>query len=114
MSTELDQLLATARKVLAEEERTSEERLALLEEYSSLLEESSSAFERYHGGAVHESHREKLEELNRLHGLVLRRAQGIQGELLTEMKSVRTRGKALLKYIDVLPKRISSRRERKG
>ncbi|MCB0329070.1 MAG: hypothetical protein KDD70_05390 [Bdellovibrionales bacterium] len=56
----------------------------------------------------------ELRDLNTVHSEVLAIAKALEPRLSEDMAGLRKKGKALMGYLDILPRRISSRRPRKG
>lgn len=56
----------------------------------------------------------ELQALQAEHAQVLEQARSLEGQLTGDLRGLHQKGKAVLRYLDVLPKRISSRRPRKG
>lgn len=55
-----------------------------------------------------------LQELNNLHATILDGAQKLQEQTSADLRTLRTRAKGILAYADVLPRRISTLRVKKG
>ena len=58
--------------------------------------------------------RAELEELLEVHAKVLDKAQTLQGDTDKALKTLRSRGKGVLKYLDHFPKRVSISEGSKG
>lgn len=55
-----------------------------------------------------------IEALQSKHAAVLARASALRGTFASEMRKVKVRGKGILAYTDIVPKRISSTKPRQG
>ncbi|MGA1191561.1 MAG: hypothetical protein ACO3XO_04700 [Bdellovibrionota bacterium] len=103
-----EQLVGVARRILDSALVSAEEKLVLLELYSNTFDQLivSDAFAQLSP--------ERLKELNAMHERVLQFAQSLEGNLIHEMAHLRRKGQGLVKYLDVLPKRVSARNVKKG
>lgn len=103
-----EQLVSVANTILAGAITSVEENLALLESYSNTFDQlvASDGFSQLAS--------EKLQELDVIHERVLQFAHSLEGDLLHEMAHLRKKGQGLVKYLDVLPKRLSARNVKKG
>lgn len=102
------QLVGVAQRILDGATTSVEEKLALLESYSDTFDQlvASDGFSQLAP--------EKLQELDAMHERVLQFAQSLEGNLLHEMADLRKKGQGLVKYLNVLPKRLSARNVKKG
>jgi len=103
-----EQLVSVARRILDGASTSVEENLTLLESYSNTFDQlvASDGFSQLAP--------ERLQELDAMHERVLQFAQSLEGNLLHEMAHLRKKGQGLVKYLDVLPKRLSARNVKKG
>lgn len=112
---ELKDLIALADLIIAGE--------ADPEKASQQIVNYSGAFELWSEGQLDlfENHvspeanvREDIEMLLAKHGQVIEKAQALLGKTASELKSLRARGKGVIKYLDHMPKRVSTIRGQKG
>lgn len=94
-----------------------DELISHIEAYSAAFhpwyEEHKEAFEQgVEGEPVVD--RDDLERLLKLHTEVLGRAESLQKGTSSDLMALRGRRKGMMAYIDILPKRLSTRRTRKG
>ena len=84
-----------------------------LEEYSnpdhqlSAIEAYVAVFDRLFGGSAAEIPKEAAERAQVIHTKVLQLAESLRGIVSSDLKDLMAKGKATLKYVDHLPKRIS-------
>ena len=94
-------------------------------ELPQLLEEYTDTFSRWYGAtnvgvsgldglSIVGDPVAVLESVQALHDAVLRRAGEAQELAATELKTVKSKGKGILAYVDTLPKRVSLNKARKG
>ncbi|MCB0319871.1 MAG: hypothetical protein KDD60_03030 [Bdellovibrionales bacterium] len=84
--------------------------LEAIERYSELF----SAVRIEEDGVVVGGSEDDLVELNRLHAEILLRARDLQDRLSGDLAGLKSKGKLVMRYLDHLPRRISSRRPKKG
>jgi len=57
---------------------------------------------------------EELARLEQVHSLVLSQAQVLQDQVSAGLKAVKAKGKGIMAYTDILPRKVSSVRAKKG
>ncbi|MCB0333183.1 MAG: hypothetical protein KDD55_06760 [Bdellovibrionales bacterium] len=112
----LDHLLRLAERAL-EDGLSIDECITSIEAYSQAFhpwyEEHKDAFDEDAPGNM-SFERSSLERLLKLHTAVLAKAESLQKGTTQDMVALRGRRKGMMAYIDTLPKRLSTRRTRKG
>ncbi len=101
-------LLDLTRHILDESGASAEKKLELLEQYSDTFDQllASDEFTRLSS--------EQLREIETRHERVMTWARNLETEFAHEMVGLRKKGVGLVKYLDVLPKRLSVRNVKKG
>ena len=103
-----EELIQQAQAILTAEDLSIDKKLDAIEVYST----NFRAFEE--AGGLQEMTAEPLQNLSALHGEVLVLATKLLSGLSGDLQALQTRGQAVLKYLDTLPKRISSVKPKKG
>jgi hypothetical protein len=65
------------------------------------------------GRALNAEEKPELQQLQALHAQVVARAEELKGQLSQHLRDLKKKGKGILVYTDILPKRLSSIRPRK-
>ncbi|MCB9029842.1 MAG: hypothetical protein H6619_02240 [Deltaproteobacteria bacterium] len=107
---EIENLSRTADKLLAHEE-LSDEYLELL---FSFTEDMQTLIDQLASTKLDQSSAEKLKDLYDKHALVLEQSKSARDGFFSNMKELEKRGKAIKRYVDNLPKRISRMGVKKG
>lgn len=86
------------------------------EDLPVLLEQYANLFERWYTNRVSSgiAQRDELEQVQLAHDSVLAIALEARSRTEEELKGIRGKGKAILAYVDTLPKQIATARGRKG
>ncbi len=86
------------------------------DQFIDILEQYSEKFARWQQQIPAEIEQNKalLEKLQTLHSEILARAQTLKGGTAAQMRQLKKRGKGILAYTDVMPKRLGAIRPRKG
>ncbi|MBX7138437.1 MAG: hypothetical protein K1X83_10685 [Oligoflexia bacterium] len=104
---EIQRVLEFGQTLLAGEYDASE-LLSKIEEYSQLFEQFMAA------GGLKQSAKDDLQQLADLHAEILELADSARQGTAANLKSLKHRAKGLMAYADNLPKRVSTRKPRKG
>jgi hypothetical protein len=111
---ELAELLSIAELALKERECSPEERLSLIEAYSKGFDSWLVA----QGGeaALIKSNlpKDMLIELGQKHEAILGLAETLKSQNIADLKSLESRGRAILAYMEKVPGRASRLKETKG
>lgn len=111
---ELVELLRLAEHALSESQSTVEERLAMVDAYSKGFEAWLVAQGGEAGLASGRISKEDLMELASKHAAVLSLAETLKSRNVADLKSLESRGRAILAYVGNLPGRIGRIKEKKG
>lgn len=111
---ELAELLTLAELALKDRPSSPDERLSLIEAYSKgfdvWLEEQGGEASLIQSNIP----KDMLVELAQKHTAVLSLAETLKSQNVADLKSLETRGRAILAYVDNLPGRVSRFKETKG
>ncbi len=87
---------------------------ALLDEIDAYTEDFAAWYSGFEEEPAESSELSQLEELNELHSGVIDLATRLQSQTSKQRQELKKRGKGILSYVNVLPKRISFLKGRKG
>lgn len=111
---ELAELLRLAELALSESQSSVEDRLAMVEAYSTGFDAWLVAQGGEAGLATGKVAKEDLVELASKHAAVLSLAETLKSRNVADLKSLESRGRAILAYVGNLPARIGRIKEKKG
>ncbi len=85
-------------------------------ELPTLLEQYANLFEQWYANRVSAgiAQRDEIEAVQAVHDTVLGIALEARARTEEDIKSIRGKGRAILAYVDTLPKQIATARGRKG
>lgn len=111
MNDPLTRTVAAAHAVLAGSDDV-DVRISAIAEYVAALGEILRIIESS-GNDADKPTSEELSPLAELHSKVIENAVALLGSTSAEMKSLQSKGKAILAYTDTMPKRVSVRPQKK-
>lgn len=85
-----------------------------MEDQTARIEAYSEAFSRWYAENPNPTESEQLERLSRHHTEILEKVAELRELTSIDLRNLKKKGKGILAYTDVLPKRISFGRKRKG
>lgn len=103
----IKQLIEMAKEV-SKMDTSREEFIEKLTEYTDAFRETMEGHDMVAFG------KDALAELNEYHQFILNRAVEAQSSVLEELKSLKSKGKQVLQYLDTLPKQVSTIKGKKG
>ena len=110
---EIAELISLAEAAIGHDSK-SEEFVQALESYSAAFDHWFSANQSKLSDITDQAWRSQVDRLVELHEGLVERVNQVQAEHPDDMKKLKQRGKGIMAYTDLLPKRLSMRRPTKG